>query len=168
MTDLLDLLGNNTTVAEVDYDNDLKQLRVAWNKGLKGVYTTSEETKRKISIASSSRKHTDDAKRKISEATTGKKKTIDEETKRRLSELRKNRKHTEESRRKIREAVKGYKRTEEHQRKICEALYKKSKRHNGKTINEWAQLLGVHRDKVDYHLRQHGHLEVLIKKMETA
>lgn len=60
--------------------------------------------------------HTEEAKRKISEAHKGKKHS--EETRRRMSESRKGKKHSEEARRRMSESRKGRKLTEEHKKHI--------------------------------------------------
>ena len=57
----------------------------------------------RMRLLSKGRKHTEEAKRKMSEAKKGKKHT--EETKRKISESRKGRKHSEETRRKISESL---------------------------------------------------------------
>ena len=66
--------------------------------------------------------HTEETKRKMSEAKLGKKRT--EETKRKISEARLGRRYTEETKRKMSEATSGQKHTEETKRKISEARLK--------------------------------------------
>ena len=68
-------------------------------------------------------KHTEEAKKKISEANLGNKHT--EETKKKLSEASKGRKFTEETKKKISEALKGREFTEEHKKNISESKKKK-------------------------------------------
>lgn len=48
MTDYLDLLGNNNTVADIDYENDLKQKKLAWNSGLSAKEYLSEQALQNI------------------------------------------------------------------------------------------------------------------------
>jgi hypothetical protein len=67
-------------------------------------YKHSEETKRKISEAQIGRKHSEETKRKISEAQIGRKHS--KETRRKLSEAQKGKKHSEETRRKLSNIVK--------------------------------------------------------------
>ena len=62
--------------------SELKKGKSTWNKGLKGVITRSDETKKKISESSMGKKMSDEAKRKMSFA----KKNITEETRKKLSE----------------------------------------------------------------------------------
>ena len=63
--------------------------------------------------------HTEETKRKISEALLGK--IVTEETKRKMSEVHKGKKLTEETKRKIRESRLGTKHTEESKRKMSES-----------------------------------------------
>ena len=72
----------------------MKNKRVAWNKGKKGYYTASVETREKISAALMGRKHSPETRKKISLANTGHKGTFtgrrhSEDTKRRISESQK-------------------------------------------------------------------------------
>lgn len=62
---------------------------VPWNKGKRGLYKTSEETKYKISKAIKGRKHTKETRQKISNSLKGKKFT--EEHKKHIKESCKNR-----------------------------------------------------------------------------
>ena len=80
--------------------------------------------------------HTEESKRKISEAHKGKKLT--EKTKRKMSKAALGRKHTEETKRKISEAILGRKRTEETKRKMSESRLGKIPWNKGKkyTHNE--------------------------------
>jgi hypothetical protein len=94
----------------------------------------TEETKRKISEALLGKKASEASKKKMSEAHKGKKLT--EETKRNMSEARLGKKHTEETKRKISKSLSGEKNhnygkklTEETKRKIGES-------HKGKIVTE--------------------------------
>ena len=80
----------------------------------------SEEAKRKMSESQKGRKHSEETKKKISEITKGKKRS--EEGRRRISEAHKGIRPSEETRRKLSEMRKGKPRTEETKRKISEAL----------------------------------------------
>ena len=82
-------------------------------------YKHSEETRRKISEANKGKTLSEEARRKISEANKGK--PLSEEHRRKIGEARKGKKHSEESRRKMSEAQKGKKHSEETRRKISEA-----------------------------------------------
>lgn len=66
----------------------------AWNKGLKGCYKHSEETKIKIGAWGRGRKHTEETKRKITEKNIGNTYNL-------------GKKHSEETRKKISESNKG-------------------------------------------------------------
>tara|TARA_E500000318_G_scaffold25150_2_gene25166 strand:- start:372 stop:968 length:597 start_codon:yes stop_codon:yes gene_type:complete len=102
--------------------------------------THSEETKRKMSEAAKGRKHTEESKRKMSETKKGENhpnfgKSHSEETKRKISEAVRN--PSEETRRKISEAGKGQVPwnkgktgicSEETRRKISEAAKKREAR----------------------------------------
>lgn len=66
----------------------------AWNKGLKGCYTHSEETKAKIGAWGKGRKHTDETRQKITENNLGNKYNL-------------GKKHSEETKIKISESSKG-------------------------------------------------------------
>ena len=65
-------------------------------------------------------KHSEETKKKISEA--GKGKTISEEQRKKLSEAMKGKTHTEEARKKMSEAKKGHEVSEETRRKFSEAM----------------------------------------------
>lgn len=52
--------------------SDTKKGTVAWNKGLVGVYTASDEARRKMSEAQRGRKHTEETKKKIGDGNRGK------------------------------------------------------------------------------------------------
>ena len=71
------------------------------------------------------KKHTEEAKRKMSEAAKGK--ILSEETKRKMSESSKGMKHTEEVKKKMSEALKRYNRTEEHNKNLRESIRKRKK-----------------------------------------
>lgn len=85
----------------------------------------SEEAKRKMSEAHKGKKLSEEARKKISEANKGNKnfegKHHSEATKRKLSESNKGKKRSEETRKKISESNKGKKRSEETRKKISEA-----------------------------------------------
>lgn len=72
---------------------------------IKGKYKHSEEAKRRMSEAHKGIRHTEESKKKISEANKGKKRS--EESKKKMSDKRKGRKHTEETKRKMSDAHKG-------------------------------------------------------------
>jgi len=91
----------------------------------------SDETRRKLSEASKGRKHTEETRRKMCEAQKGKKHT--EETRRKLSEAAKNK--SAEHRRKLSEAAKGRKLSDETKRKLSE-------------INRGKKLSDEHRRKI--------------------
>ena len=93
--------------------------KTPWNKGKKGIYTHTHETKQKMSEAAKKREnqpmkgkhHSEETRRKMSEA--AKHRTFSEETKRKISESNKGEKnpmygkhHYEETRRKISESLK--------------------------------------------------------------
>lgn len=80
----------------------------------------TEETKRRMSEARSGVPKTAEHRRRMSEANRGKK--LSRETKRKISEAHKGKKHSEESKRKIGEAHKGMGHSKEARRKISEAL----------------------------------------------
>jgi len=125
-------------------------------------FTHSEETKLKMK----SRKHTEESKRKISEALSGKNnpnfgKPLSEETKRKISESQKGEKHhgywkllSEEHKRKLSEAKSGmnhprYGKTlsEEHKRRISESQIGVKNHMYGKTLSE------EHKRKISESLR---------------
>ena len=91
--------------------------------------THTEEAKRKISEARKGKPgkpHTEETKRKMSEAHKGKsRKPLSEETKRKLSKALKGKTHSEETKRKISDTLKGKTHSEETKRKISEARKKK-------------------------------------------
>ena len=86
----------------------------------------SEEAKRKISESEKGKKISEETKRKLSEAHKGRQ--FSEETKRKLSEANKGKKSSEDKKQKISEANKGRKLSEEHKKKISET--KKGKEHS--------------------------------------
>lgn len=92
----------------------------------------TEETKRKLSEAGKGRKHSEETRKKISEAKKGKPRS--EEAKKKISEARKGKKFSEEHKRSISKSLKGNtrmlgkKRSEETRRKISEA-HKGEKNH---------------------------------------
>ena len=88
----------------------------------------SDETKRKMSIASSSRTMSPEARAKIGEAHTGK--TVSEEAKQKLREANIGKTHSEETKRKMSEKQKSRPRkpmSEEHKQNLREAFTGKKK-----------------------------------------
>jgi hypothetical protein len=79
----------------------------------------SEETRRKISEALTGKHVSEETRRKMSEAQTGK--HFSEETRRKISEANAGKQRSEETRRKISEARTGKHHSEDHRRKISEA-----------------------------------------------
>ena len=84
----------------------------------------SEETKRKMSEAQKGKKLSEETKRKLSEIRKGK---LSEETKKKMSEARKGR-VSEETKRKISESLKGHQTSEEARKKMREAAKRKPSR----------------------------------------
>ena len=84
---------------------------VAYNKGKKGLYKASEETKNKMSISQTGRKHTEETRKKIGESNKGKHSnyTSSEETRMKISLKLKGRKFSTEHKSKLSEAQKGEK-----------------------------------------------------------
>jgi hypothetical protein len=80
----------------------------------------SEESRKKVGLASKGRIPNEETRRKISKALKGKK--LSEDAKRKLIEYRIGSRHTEESKEKNRKAHIGKKHTEESKRKVSEAL----------------------------------------------
>lgn len=101
----------------------------------------TEETKRRLSEANKGKPKSDETKRKLSEAHKGKQ--VSEETKRKLSEAHKGNHPSEETSQKMSEARKGKHKSEEWRRKVSEAQKgrklseehrrKLSEAHKGKT-----------------------------------
>lgn len=89
----------------------------AWNKGLKGCYKLSEETKAKISAGGTGLKRSEETKRKISEAIKGNKNNLgkkhSEETRRKISESNIGKIISPEAIEKTRQKLLGRKLTEE-------------------------------------------------------
>lgn len=86
----------------------------------------SEETKRKIGLASRGRKHSEETKRKMSERQVGEKnhfwgKHFTKEHRRKISEAGKGRHHSEETKRKISIGNKGRKFSDLHRKRISES-----------------------------------------------
>ena len=77
----------------------------------KGVYERTAETCKKMSESKKGVKHSDDHRRKVSEASKGRK--LSAETKRRMSEAKKGIKLSDEHRKRISESLKGRKFSEE-------------------------------------------------------
>lgn len=96
---------------------------------------SSDETKRKVSIASTGRTHSYESKMKISVANTGHK--VSQEQIDRLIEYNRTRVVTDEYRQKMREVKLGIKFTEEHKRKI--GLSNKGKRMSEEAIEKIRQ-----------------------------
>lgn len=86
--------------------------KAPWNKGKKGVFHHSEETKRKISKSEKGKKRyemTDEIRKKMSESQKGKKRGApSEETKRKISEAKKGKKISEETKKRVSESLKEY------------------------------------------------------------
>jgi hypothetical protein len=80
----------------------------------------SEESRRKVGLASKGRKHTEESRKKISEANKGK--VLSELNKKKLIESRLGSHHTNESKEKNRKAHIGKKHTEDSKRKLSQAL----------------------------------------------
>ena len=87
----------------------------------------TEETKRRLSEAKKGKPKSDETRRKLSESHKGKQ--ASEETKRKLSEVHKGNHPSEETRQKMSEAQKGKHKSEEWRRKISEA-------HKGRKLSE--------------------------------
>ena len=116
----------------------------------------SEETRRKISVATKGENHpmygktlSDEHRKKMSDVNRGENnpnygKTASEETKKRMSEAQKGKTRSEETKIKISESSKGKIFSEEHRRKLCEAnknpseetRKKLSDAHKGKTLSK--------------------------------
>ena len=94
----------------------------------------SEETKAKISEKGKGRQHKEESKRKISEKQKGKK--ISEEQKLKISETHKGKTISEESKRKISEALKGRKLSNEHILRISETHKGENHWNYGKRLTE--------------------------------
>jgi group I intron endonuclease len=103
--------GEFTEQHRQNISNSLKG-RIPWNKGK----TCSDETKSKLKLLSTGRKHTEESKLKISKA--NKNKIISEETRKKLSEAAKKRTLTKEHKEKIANSLKNKKLSEDHKIKI--------------------------------------------------
>lgn len=125
-------------------DSDYEQPKIcqAWNKGKKGLYKHSEETKRKYSEVRKGKKvHSEEWKEQLSKRMKGntyrlgkkaspeslkkrseklKGRVLSEEQKKKLSDAHKGKKLTEEHKKNISKANKGKKLSDEHKRKIKE------------------------------------------------
>ena len=88
-----------------------------WNKGKTGIY--SDEMRQKMSENRKGTRHSQEARRKISEA--GKGRRLSTEHKQKLLQSRTGTRHSQEARRKISEAGKGRTHSQEARRKISEA-----------------------------------------------
>lgn len=83
--------------------------RVPWNKGKKGVWSPTEEMRRKISISQTGRKHTEETKRRMSIVQKARKVKMSEEQKNRLRLIKLGSKASDETKRKISESHRGEK-----------------------------------------------------------
>lgn len=95
--------------------------RSPWNKGLTGLSTgrkVSEEVKQRISQANKGKKHSEESRRKNSEAV--KLAWQNPEYRKRISEFNKGKKLSEETRKKISEALKGALKNPEIRKKLAE------------------------------------------------
>ena len=125
-------------------DSDYEQPRInqPWNKGKKGLFKHTEETRRKYSETRKGKKvHSEEWKKHLSEKMNGntyglgvkpspetikkrseklKGRVISEEQKKKLSDAHKGKKLTEEHKKKISKVNKGKKLSDEHKRKIKE------------------------------------------------
>ena len=104
-------------------------------------YVPSEETRRKLSEANTGKQLTEETKRKLSEANTGK--PLTEETKRKLSEANTGEKNpnygkplSEEHKKKISESRKGKPRSEETKKKISESKKGQTSWNKGKPMSD--------------------------------
>lgn len=79
--------------------------QVAWNKGITGLYKHTEESKQKISKASTGRRHTTGTKLKIIMGNKGKKRS--EETCNKISKINKGKVYSDEYKAKMSAACKG-------------------------------------------------------------
>lgn len=101
-----------------------RQYRIGENRHFRNYGEKSLETRQKLSVANTGKKHTEETRRKMSQMRSGKKKTpMSEDTKRKISESRKGMKFTEEHKEKLSSSKKGKKRTfsQEHRKKLSEA-----------------------------------------------
>jgi hypothetical protein len=107
-------------------------------------------------------KHTEETKKKISEAQKGRKLT--EETKRKMSESQKGVRLTEETKKKISEAKKGKKKTDEHRKKLAVAA--KGRKHTDETKKKMSE---AKKDNIPWNKGKTGvFTEVAIKKMSES
>ena len=168
-----------------------KKGQVPWNKGKTGIY--SEETKRKMSLASKGRKLSEEHRRKLS--FKGKKHSEESKKKNRLAHL--GRKASEETKRKMRvkipwnknktkktdsrvkkisEAVTGRKHTEESKRKIRAArarqvFTEETRRKRGESVKRHYAKYGVsdeHRRKIGLAHKGKTVSEEARRKMSTS
>ena len=100
--------------------SDAGKGRVPWCAGKVGVF--SEEALKKMSEASTGRKHSEETLKKIGEASRGR--THSEESRKKISEAGIGRKLSEETKRKLIDFHTGRKRSEETKRRISEAKKK--------------------------------------------
>ena len=156
-----------------DYDHELPHLTNCtwggegvsgispWNKGKKGAYHHSDETKRKIS----------EARKDKSNPLYGKK--LSEETKRKMSEAHKGIRFSEETKLKMSKSRKGIQFSEEHKKKISEAKKGKQAGKNnpmyGKKLSEETKrkISEAHKGK-NHPLYGKHHSEETKKKISEA
>lgn len=133
----------NKTMQKYINDDIVEALAQEYKKALVDC-KHSEETKKKISEAGKGRKMSEETKKRISEAEKGKHNS--EEAKRKLSEAHKGKTFSDEHKRKLAESHKGKHQSEEHKRKLSES--RKGKHHS----EEWKKnisnaLKGNHKGK---------------------
>ena len=105
---------NNPLILNLYYSN-------TGNKHFRNFGEKSLETRQKLSVANTGKKHTEETRRKMSQTRMGKKKApMSEETKQKISESRKSMKFTEEHKKKLSLSKKGKIRTfsQEHRNKL--------------------------------------------------
>lgn len=130
------------------YKSNQKKFGYNIANGGNSVGVHSEETKRKISKANSGRRHTEEQKRKISESLKGEKhylygKHLSKETKKKISKSHKGKSLSEEAKKKIGEANKGENNylygkhlSEETKKKISKSMSGENHFNYGKQLSE--------------------------------